>query len=121
MIYNQGFELIIQGRKFFAFSLYKQSGKTVESFCHLAFPGWVHDSDGRNWGCYEGEKRVTQSEKHLLKKVTHQHLDDTGLFKMSKSFIEGRCQFASRCFSEHAFIELVSDYPSQRWIAYQNR
>ena len=47
---------------------------------------------------------MTQSEKHLLKKVTHQHPDDTSLFKISKCFIEGRCQFALRCFSEHASV-----------------
>lgn len=88
MIYNQGFEVIIQGRKFFAFSMYKQSGKIVESLCHSTFPGWVHDTDERNWGCYLGEKRVTQSGKRLLEKQTRQVPDDTNAFKMSESFIE---------------------------------
>ena len=93
MIYNQGFEVIIQGRKFFAFSMYKQSGKIVESLCHSTFPGWVHDTDGRNWGCYLGEKRVRQSGKRLLEKQTRQVPDDTNAFKLSESFIEGNVEF----------------------------
>ena len=91
MTYNQGFEVTIQGRKFFAFSYYKQSGKIVESFCQRTFPGWVHDSEGRNWGCYLGEKRVAPSEKHLTKKVMKKVSGSTSLFKMSESFIDGRC------------------------------
>lgn len=61
MIYNQGFEIVVGGKKYFAFSKYKVDGPTVESLCHLTFPGWVHNIDGRSWNCYVGEKQMTSS------------------------------------------------------------
>jgi len=52
MIYNQGFEVTVAGRKFFAFSKFKQSGKVVTSYCGLTGTGWTHNIVGTNWGCY---------------------------------------------------------------------
>ena len=86
MIYNQGFEVIILGRKFFAFSLYKKNGTTVESLCDATFPGWVHDVDQRNWGCYIGEKSGAQSRKTMeARKIQNEDKP----FRMSESFIAG--------------------------------
>lgn len=57
MIYNQGFEVAVDGRKFFAFSNY--SSTTFESYCYSTLNGWVHDPSGKDWGCYYGVKVPT--------------------------------------------------------------
>eukprot|EP00698_Gefionella_okellyi_P019552 TRINITY_DN6000_c0_g2_i1.p1 TRINITY_DN6000_c0_g2~~TRINITY_DN6000_c0_g2_i1.p1 ORF type:complete len:467 (-),score=94.54 TRINITY_DN6000_c0_g2_i1:789-2048(-) len=64
MIYNQGFEVRIDGRKFFAFSLYSQSGDKVTSYCATTFNGWYHNDDQSNWGCYTGYK-MAQDEPRV--------------------------------------------------------
>jgi len=76
MIYNQGFEVTVAGRKYFAFSKFKQSGKVVTSYCGLTGTGWTHNIVGTNWGCYSATKTTPvpprnhtmhpEAPKHLL-------------------------------------------------------
>ncbi|OTF74656.1 hypothetical protein BLA29_013504, partial [Euroglyphus maynei] len=52
------FEVIINYRKYFAFSAYEQrkSDKKILSYCYKTLPGWSHDVLGNNWACYIGHK-----------------------------------------------------------------
>ena len=57
LIYNQGFEVQINGKVYFAFSAYEKSGKEVVSYCDRTLNGWSHDFaeyKPGNWACYSG-------------------------------------------------------------------
>ncbi|RUS75038.1 hypothetical protein EGW08_017219 [Elysia chlorotica] len=62
LIYNQGFEVIVAGRKYFGFSYYE--GKT--SFCHQVLGGWSHDVLGHDWKCFNGKKSEPVIKQNTL-------------------------------------------------------
>lgn len=67
-IYDEGFEVRLAGREFFAFSKYEYVGTRVpqdqddeqsagyRSFCNETFLGWYYEENQRNWGCFYAEK-----------------------------------------------------------------
>ncbi|RWS20323.1 dipeptidyl peptidase 1-like protein, partial [Leptotrombidium deliense] len=63
IIYNQGFEVHINYRKYFAFSDYATNGSKVTSYCHRTMPGWSHDILGNNWSCFVGRKQKSMKPK----------------------------------------------------------
>jgi cathepsin C len=65
LIYNQGFEVVVGTRKYFAFSNYTSVNKTVINHCSSTMPGWSHDLISRNWACYFSEKITTVSSKKV--------------------------------------------------------
>ena len=64
MIYDEGFEVQINGRKFFTFFVYEPRTENANpeevgdffSICDETFSGWYHNDDEKDWGCYVGKR-----------------------------------------------------------------
>ncbi|OUC48912.1 cathepsin C exclusion domain protein [Trichinella nativa] len=56
LIYNQGFEVIVNNRKYFAFFKWIKRDNKFISICGKTLPGWQHDILGRHWSCFVGTK-----------------------------------------------------------------
>lgn len=67
LIYNQGFEIELNHRKYFAFSLYEQNGTDVTSICSHTMWGWAHETGVHpsDWSCTIGAR--TDLEKDIRK------------------------------------------------------
>ncbi|XP_071520204.1 dipeptidyl peptidase 1-like [Panulirus ornatus] len=85
MIYNQGFEVKVSGRSYFAFSLYEKTGETVISMCDKTMTGWSRDITVRNWACYRAQKKIPLPPKNST--VNHMPQEDA-LYKYNKEFIQ---------------------------------
>lgn len=82
LIYNQGFEVKINGVVYFAFSAYEKSGEKVISLCDKTLNGWSHPAKGyhaENWACYSGKK--------VLRKVPTKLQDLRPLLRDNRKFV----------------------------------
>ncbi|KAK8401603.1 hypothetical protein O3P69_001024 [Scylla paramamosain] len=73
MIYNQGFEININQRSYFAFLYYETGENSVTSYCGHTFTGWSRDKTVRNWSCFNATK-TTEVPPRTTKRLTRMDL-----------------------------------------------
>ncbi|KAF2362011.1 Peptidase C1A papain C-terminal [Trinorchestia longiramus] len=88
MVYDQGFEVRVGGRSYFAFSYFEKTGANVTSYCNRTFPGWSRDLTVRNWSCFQARK-ITDSPVVRERHDTHDiHLLESRVHKQDVRFID---------------------------------
>jgi cathepsin C len=76
MMYDEGFQVDIAGRTFFAFSKFEREQDHDVSYCGETYPGWYHsqtDIDAKSWGCYYAIKK-THVEPQRYRKFGTKHI-----------------------------------------------
>ncbi|XP_049852872.1 dipeptidyl peptidase 1-like [Schistocerca gregaria] len=64
LLYNTAFEVLINGRKYFAFSYAEMiDNYFIRSLCNQTYPGWSYDVTVRHWSCFYGVKETQTGAK----------------------------------------------------------
>ncbi|CAH8542537.1 unnamed protein product [Schistosoma intercalatum] len=84
VIYNQGFEVTINHRKWLVIFAYKSTG---EFNCHKSMPMWTHDTLIRQWKCFVAEK-IGANDKFQTNKVFASKSFGRNLYHINPSFVD---------------------------------
>ncbi len=56
MIYDEGFEVVAEGKTFFAFSRFDMVNGQNQTHCGETLTGWYRENGGNQFGCYWGKR-----------------------------------------------------------------
>jgi hypothetical protein len=121
MVFDEGFEVRIAGRVFFAYFAYKPHSIKVlghmrqsdyDSHCDRTMIGWYHSADLKQWGCYQAKRH--NAAPYERPTFTLPQLRAAG-FK-----VYSRLQTASDMLPfkvNHTLVSKVNDDPNSPWRA----
>ncbi|XP_064114538.1 dipeptidyl peptidase 1-like [Macrobrachium nipponense] len=86
LMYDEGFEVRINERSYFAYFKYAATADHSVSYCDQTMNGWSHDLTNRNWACFSAQKSSAVPPRTLaIKKTSTQR---QGLYKNDPKQIE---------------------------------
>lgn len=137
MVYDEGFEIIVDDYSFFAFSKYVPNKKASlsqrirdnkskwSSMCYSTLIGWFHKKD--HWGCFYAEKvgenpqKITNGEVsdklHVVEgKVEKMRFKEKDDYEPNTSFIETSNQLGANFKNHRRVVEQINNI-QKMWTA----
>lgn len=131
MVYDEGFEVVIAGRKFFAFSkyvpkspesLHKDDVDDYTSVCDETLVGWFHRVDGSHWGCYHARQLEGGAKDHRGAETKHHYHTDHVVAPTSFLELAAAAERAERAShvpfaADRAFVARHNARADRSWTA----
>ncbi|VDQ00540.1 unnamed protein product, partial [Trichobilharzia regenti] len=84
LIYNQGFEIIINHRKWLVMFHYEKKSKFN---CHKSMPMWTHDTLIRQWYCFTASK-LGETQSQLNYTLSGEEIDENRMFTVDPTLVD---------------------------------